>query len=188
MNNVLYINSCIRKESRTEKLAHMYIENLLKTGLYNVKEIKLKDLNLKPFNEEMLKERNEDVKKSNYDSDKYTYAKEFADADTIIISAPYWDCSFPSILKVYIEHICVNGITFEYTKEGIPIKKCKSDNLIYISTSGGNVPEDNSVKKYINEFGDMMGINNIKFYFAEGLDIYTNDVDNIINSTFKKMI
>ncbi len=30
----------------------------------------------------------------------FLYAKDFAESDIIVIAAPYWDLSFPSILKV----------------------------------------------------------------------------------------
>lgn len=47
----------------------------------------------------------------------FKYAHEFANADLIVIAAPFWDLSIPALLKVYIENIAVDGITFEYSLE-----------------------------------------------------------------------
>ena len=46
-----------------------------------------------------------------------SYAKQFAGADTIVIAAPFWDLSFPAILKTYIENIYVTGIVSRYSKK-----------------------------------------------------------------------
>ncbi len=54
-----------------------------------------------------------------FDDPYFRYARQFAGADEIVIAAPYWDLSFPSVLKVYLEHICITGITFQYTPEGM---------------------------------------------------------------------
>ena len=60
----------------------------------------------------------------------FRYAKQFAQAADIVVAAPYWDLSFPSILKVYLEQICVTGLTFQYTPEGIPEILCyRAENL-----------------------------------------------------------
>ena len=42
----------------------------------------------------------------------------FADADDIIIAAPYWDLGFPAQLKTYIENIYVTGIVSAYNDHG----------------------------------------------------------------------
>lgn len=80
----------------------------------------------------------------------FRYAKQFAYADTIIIAAPYWDLSFPSMLKVYIENIYVTGIVSKYGKDGVPIGLCKASELTYVTTAGGPYNPDFSYG-YIRE-------------------------------------
>ena len=36
----------------------------------------------------------------------------------IVIAAPYWDLSFPAVLKTYLEQINVLGVTFDYSDDG----------------------------------------------------------------------
>ena len=43
---------------------------------------------------------------------RFRYAHQFASADRIVIAAPFWDLSVPALLKIYIENISVQGITF----------------------------------------------------------------------------
>ena len=40
----------------------------------------------------------------------FDLAKQFAEADEVIIAAPFWDLSFPAALKQYFEQINVLGI------------------------------------------------------------------------------
>ena len=56
----------------------------------------------------------------------FSLAKEFAIADTIVIAAPYYDLSFPAMLKQYFEQINVLGVTFTYSDSGIPEGLCKA--------------------------------------------------------------
>src|ERR1700749_170523 len=43
---------------------------------------------------------------------------ELMDADVIVISAPLWNFSIPSVLKSWIDHIARAGKTFKYSETG----------------------------------------------------------------------
>ena len=110
----------------------------------------------------------------------YRYAREFAEADEILIGAPYWDCSFPAVLKIYLEQICVNGIAFRYGEDGRPVKMCACEKLIYITTAGGYLPFESSLERYIEELCGLLCIPEMRFIKADGLDIQGNDPDQIM--------
>jgi FMN-dependent NADH-azoreductase len=74
-----------------------------------------------------------------FSNELFDLAKQFAEAETIVVAAPYWDLMFPAILKVYFETITVNGLTFKYGANGIPQGLCKAKKLIYVTTSGGPI-------------------------------------------------
>ena len=38
-----------------------------------------------------------------FSHEMFRYAKAFAEADEILIAAPFWDLAFPAILRNYIE-------------------------------------------------------------------------------------
>lgn len=67
----------------------------------------------------------------------FDYAHQFADADDIIIAAPYWDLGFPAQLKTYIENIYVPGIVSAYNDHGQSCGLCRARSLTYITTAGG---------------------------------------------------
>ena len=108
---------------------------------------------------------------------------EFAEADEIIIAAPFWDLSFPAALKQYFEHINVLGITFSYTPEGIPLGLCKAKSLTYITTVGGDFAPDEYGAGYAKALAqNYYGIPDFRLIKATGLDIDGADVDAILNS------
>ena len=88
---------------------------------------------------------------------------------------------FPSILKVYLENITVCGITFCYSDKGIPKSLCKVKDLYYVTTAGGFIGENNFGFEYIKALAKgFFEIDNVRFFSAEGLDIYGADVDKIL--------
>lgn len=175
---ILFIDACVRTDSRTRKLAAALLDRL---GEY--KTLKLADEELPVLDEKTLEQRTEDCRNGNFDAPYYKYAKQFAEADEIVIAAPYWDLSFPAILKQYIENICVSGITFKYSEEGIPIGLCRAKCLHYVTTSGGPIFNKDFGFGYIQNLAQgMYGISDCRFYSAENLDIIGNDVDAIMEA------
>lgn len=183
---LLFVNACVRPDSRTLRLCRTYLKKLTEDSNISVQEVDLQQEALRPFDLDMLQKRDADIAQSNFSGDSYRYAKEFADADLILIGAPYWDNSFPSALKVYLEHICVNKITFGYGKNGIPQSLCRAEKLVYITTAGGYIGTRNSAETYLKDMCDMFGIREMEVYRAEGLDIFGNDVEAILKAAAER--
>lgn len=177
--NALFINACMRPESRTHQLCRAYIEKHWSGSETDVQEVIVKDQALKPYDQPMLEQRSAAVAARDYADPQYDHAKTFAQADVILVGAPYWDLSFPSMLKVYFEHICLNGVTFGYGPKG-QMGLCKAKKLVYITTSGGYIRKPNSLEAYLHELCAMFGIQNLKIHKAEGLDIHGNDPQAIL--------
>ena len=106
--NILFVNACVRKESRTLVLA----KDILSREDGTVTEVDLTKENLLPLNRESLELRDRLLKAGRRDDPMFRYARQFAEADEIVIAAPFWDLSFPSMLKIYMEQITVTGVTF----------------------------------------------------------------------------
>ena len=113
---VLYINACVRYDSRTAELASYLIDKIRKPFT----EIRLHEIDFPVVDEAFINRRNEMVWNKDFDDPLCFWAKQFAEADTIIIAAPFWDLSFPAALKQYFEQINVLGVTFVYNEEGFP--------------------------------------------------------------------
>ena len=185
MKNILYINACCRENSLTNELAQQLLGGL--KG--DIKTVDLFYLNISPLNMQTLAKRDGLLKEGKTDDESFILAKEFASADTIVIAAPYWDLMFPSVLKVYLENITVCGITFRYSDKGIPRSLCKAEDLYYITTSGGYIGNNNFGYEYIKAVAtNFFEIKNIRFFSAEGLDIYGADVERIMREAKEKCL
>lgn len=171
----LYINCCVRSDSRTDRLARAVLE---KTGSFT--ELDLPAEEIRPLSEEMLNRRTALLAAGRLDDPMFRYARQFAEADKIVIAAPFWDGSFPSVLKVYIENIYAVGIVSKYDSSGRPVGLCKADELIYVTTAGGPyIPEFSY--GYIKMLAEQcFGIPKTRLVKAEMLDIEGFDAEQIL--------
>lgn len=185
--NALFVNACIRENSRTKALCEAYIRKHWTNRDMDIKELKLYKEPLVPLDRERLLKREQDIAAGNFSSAEYRYAREFAGADEILIGAPYWDCSFPALLKIYLEQLCVNGITFRYGEDGRLVKLCKVRKLIVITTAGGYLPKPGSLELYWKELCVLLGIPELCFYKAEGLDIQGNNPQAILQCSTDRL-
>ena len=176
---ILFINACVRKASRTRRLA----EKLLLKLDRPYEEVRLDRLKLPPVNEEYLRLRDRLIAETDFKNSMFDLARQFAEAETIVIAAPYWDLSFPASLKQYLELVNVVGISFRYTEEGIPVGLCRADRLFYVTTAGGAfVPEEfgfGYVKALAQGF---YGIPDVRLIRAAGLDIDGADAEAIMRA------
>ena len=182
MDKILYINSCVREESRTNKLAKYLLDKL--NG--NIEEVNLNKENIRPLNSSLLKKRDKLREINDYNDDLFKYAKKIKDADIVVISSPYWDLSFSSLLKIYFENVNIGGITFGYDEKGNIKSLCHIKKLYYVTTAGGYIQSDEYGFGYVKSmFNTFYNVDDISYIKAEGLDIYGNNIDNIMN--FAKM-
>lgn len=175
MEKILFVNACVRENSRTLDIAKIVLEKL--NNAYT--EVNLQKTDLKPLNRESLDIREKLILQNDFSDTMFSLAKDFAVADTIVIVAPYWDLAFPALLKIYLEQITVSGITFRYAK-GVPQGLCRAKRLIYVTTAGGII-YDNFGFEYVKALAQKLyGIAEVLFFKAENLDIDGNDVNDIL--------
>ena len=181
---ILYINACVRKDSRTKRLA----EALLQKLQGDIEEIKPEEYPFPVVNESFLQLRDSLLEKKELEHPIFALARQFARADEIVIAAPYWDLSFPASLKQYFEQINVTGITFEYTPQGYPVSLCKAKQLYYIMTAGGMfVPQEYGFGYVKSLAENFYGIKDIKLFKAIGLDIIGADEETIMQNCLKEI-
>lgn len=171
----LFVNACTRgAASRTYQLAQAYL------GDTPYDEVKLTELNLTPYSQAMVEKRLQFQLAGDFSDSLFDLAKQFADADEIVVAAPYWDLSFPAMLKVHVEHITVNGIVFHYTEEGIPEGLCGAKRLIYVMTAGGPGSSYNYGYDYFKGLAQMFGIHDTYCVSADMLDVVGMDAHKIL--------
>ena len=176
---ILYINACVREDSRTDRIARALLNKL--GGDYQ--ELFLPELDIRPLDEVALNRRTLLIESRRYDDPLFDPAKQFARADTIVIAAPFWDLSFPAILKTYLENIYVIGVVSEYGADGLPHGLCRAEKLYYVTTAGGPYLPDYSYA-YIRALATgCFGIKSTELIKAEMLDVEGFDADEIVRST-----
>ena len=181
---ILLINACVRKKSRTIKLARSVAKKL--GG--NVTEVFLEKERIKPLYGLPLVDRDILLEAGEIWDDTFNYARQFAEADVIIFAAPFWDLSFPAILKIYIETVNIVGIAFEYLENGGIKGLLKAKKIYYVTTSGGNIPDATFGYGYVKGLANMFwGVQDTELVKAEGLDIEGADVKAILQQTVEQI-
>lgn len=198
---VLFVNACVRGDkSRTLELCREYLAGLRARG-ETVREVNLEQIGLAPLNAQKVAFRSQLARVGLFDDDIFDFSHQFAEADSIVIGAPYWDLTFPSALKVYIEHVSVDGITFAFTPDAHYDGKCTARNITYISTSGSlltcaNVNDAPAVQPvagqhlgydYICAIARMFGIPEVRYVGAEGLDAQGVNVNDAMEHARKRI-
>ena len=174
---ILFVNACVRETSRTRRLAAALLEKL--EG--DVTELKLEEVPFPSADEAFLKKRDLLIRQEAFDDPMFALARQFAAAETVVIAAPYWDLSFPAMLKQYVEQINVTGITFRYTPMGYPESLCHAKQLYYVTTAGGYFLPEEFGFGYIKALAEnFYGIHDVRLIQAAGLDIDGADPEVIL--------
>lgn len=112
---------------------------------------------------------NEQQKKSAY-SDQLI--AELQQSDAVVIGAPMYNFSVPSVLKAWFDHIARAGVTFSYTPDGP--KGLLENKIAYVITTRGGLhkdkPSDTQVP-FIRTILGFIGIDDVRFIYAEGLNM-----------------
>ena len=183
MDKILFINACVRPNSRTLELANHVLRRL--SG--SIEEVKLYEKQLRPLTLEEMRIRDTSAKTKDFSNEIFDLPKRFAESDVIVIASPYWDLSFPAVVKNYFEKITVNGLTFAYGENGIPHGLCKAKKLVYVTTSGGPIVY-NFGYAYVEALAKCFyGIPKVQCVKAEGLDVYGADVENILRNAKREI-
>ncbi len=184
---LLCIDACPRDKafSRTLRLLEAFREAYRALHPNNeIQTLRLADEGLSPFFHEDVLHREALVDEGRLDDPMFRWARDFQAADHIAVAAPYWDLSFPSVLKLYIENIFIRSLTFRYTAEGEPVGLCRGQRLVYLTTAGSPIGAEDWGYGYIRAVAKMLGVKECSRVSAEGLDIAGWDAQGILEKAF----
>jgi len=181
---VLFVNACVREESRTLTLAKRVLSHL--DG--QVTEFNLEQARLLNLTRETLAKRDALLAAGDRRDPMLAPALAFAAADEIVLAAPYWDLSFPASVKTWIEHINCVGLSFAYGPDDMPYGLCKAKRLFYVMTAGGPILPPNEGFAYLETLcKTFYGIPECKLFSAECLDIRGADAAAILQKANKEI-
>ena len=180
MTTLLYVDCCIRREqSRTRKLAESFLGNLSKG--WQVEKVVLMDEPLLPLMEGGFAQRDELLQRGDFTHRRFDYAWQFQRADAILIAAPFYDLSIPALLKVYIENVSVDGITFLCDADGLR-GNCRARSMTFLTSRGGfyeNSPDEMG-SRYMEALCGFFGTGTYRCVAADGVDMDPAQTPGII--------
>ena len=184
---VLFVNACIRKEqSRTLALCRAYLEDLTRRHPEAVvEEVDVENLGIAPLNAQSVALRDSLIAAKDWEHPMLSHARQFAQADRIVVGAPYWDLGFPAALKVYVENVYVTGVTTRFTDQGQE-GLCHADKCVYITSAGG-FPQKNMGAEYLRAIVGHFGVDGFEYLSADGLDMDDQDPDALMEEALAKV-
>ena len=187
MKKVLFVNSCARANSRTLFISK-YLLNRFNSDEYEIETLNLESEGLLPLGKRTLQIREKYVEDHDFSSLMFEYAKQFVNADYIVIAAPYWDLSFPASLKNYIEQITVPHLTFHYISFCKPEGLCKCKKLFYVTSASGPILDDTFGFGYIESLcHTFFGIDDVILVKADSMDYPEKRMEEALNQIKKEI-
>lgn len=169
MEKLLFIDACIRREnSRTLAVAKPLLDALSRR--YEIRRLDLTGVDLEPVTAELYARRGTEGL-SQWDLEA---GRLVAEADRIVVAAPFWDMSFPSVLKVFFEHISAPELTFINLPDGNTQGICRAEKLLYITTRGMEIPTGDprdQGSSYLKALGWLWNIPQVLTVAAWGMDV-----------------
>lgn len=169
-------SSFMGAQSQTNALIDSFIAERKAKGLNDqVRERDLVELNLPVLDSELfhalrgaspLSERAQAVVRL---SDELI--DELKESDLVVIAAPMYNHNVPTHLKNWFDLVARAGVTFKYT-ESYPMGLVNGVSAVVISTRGGEHvgQETDAVTPYLKSVLGLIGIGDVRFIYAEGLD------------------
>ena len=182
MNNILFIKSSLNGEQgNSTKLAQELVTNLVSSAEVKDVERDLAEQSLEHLSQTEMaawmtpaNERNDEQITLANISD--TLIEELKTSDTLIIAMPMYNFGIPSTFKVWIDRVARAGVTFNYTENG-PVGLLKDKKLVIVAARGGvyaGTAKD-SQTQYLTDFFNFIGIEDIRFIYAEGLNMPSSE-------------
>jgi len=186
MSKLLYIHANVKPigESRTLRISESFIEAYKASH----PEDEVIDLDLYKENIGFLDATFVEMHGGNSELTRkdplLKYAYQFLDSDKIVIAAPFWNLSFPAIIKAYLDYIMVSGITFKYTSQG-PVGQCQGKKAVHIVTRGGAYTEGPTAAfelgdRYIKTIFGFLGFSEYSTIAVENMDRSSTDVEAVL--------
>lgn len=183
MKKVLFVNGCIRGgQSRTLRLAQRLVSRIPDA---EIEVLLLPALHLTPYDSKDIAERDALSAAGAFSAPFFALANQFKTADAVVLACPFWDMSVPSMVRNYLERLCVTGLTFHYGSDNYPVGDCRLTRFVYVTTRGGIVDNRDPVladhaSAYLLSLCKLLSAGRFDTLAAEGLDIVGNDAEALL--------
>jgi len=113
---------------------------------------------------------------------------ELKQADVVVIGLPMYNFGIPSQLKAYFDHVARAGVTFRYTEKGAVGMLAGKEVVVFAARGGvyAGTPGDTQTP-YVRDFLGFLGMDNVRFVYAEGLAISPTAKDEALARAFAEI-
>lgn len=199
------VNSKPEHLSSSKRVARTFINKFVeKNQDFIVEEVDLYKDHIPRLKYEYFKDRNaivsgeDEVQLSEEDKNELRRIRElceqFISADMYVIAAPMWSLSFPAPLKEYIDCIVQNEKTIKIipNKKPKPLLDDRYRSLVYIQSSGGNIPwildpVMDRGENYISSIMKTIGIENVVELKVDGTGTTEEEKEDSIKKAKNKI-
>jgi FMN-dependent NADH-azoreductase len=99
-------------------------------------------------------------------------SEQFVAADKFVFVTPFWNFSFPPVMKAYMDSVAVAGKTFKYTEQG-PVGLLTDKKALHIQARGGIYSEGPAAEmemghRYLSIMMQFFGVPSFEGLFIEG--------------------
>lgn len=104
-------------------------------------------------------------------------AKQFLDADLVVISSPLWNFGVPYALKYYIDALVQPGLLFHYTEQGPAGLVPPGKKMVVITSRGGDYSVGSPFhafdfqEPYLRAIFGFVGVTDVQFVHAQPVDM-----------------
>mgnify|MGYP001241976447 FL=1 len=172
MKKLIVIDSCMRAESRTKQILDAAVAELSKR--YEVEIIDVNSVGLPPLDKITYVDQREN---GNIPPLAVELARKVATCDRLVVAAPFWDMSFPAILKSFFENISLYDITF--MDDGTACRGlCKCEKVLFITTRGMDIKTGDPLEQgssYLAALSFLWGLGEVITVAATNMDYLSPD-------------
>jgi FMN-dependent NADH-azoreductase len=182
MNNILFIKSSLNGEQgNSTKLATELVTKLSADPTVNVVERDLAKDSLTHLTQPEMaawatpeNERNQRQRELANISDGLI--EELKASNIIVLGMPMYNFGVPSTFKAWVDRVARAGVTFRYTENG-PVGLLENKQVVVVAARGGRYvgTEKDSQTQYLKDYFAFLGIDDIRFIYAEGLNMPGGD-------------
>lgn len=196
MNKLLQINSSLfTTEGQSTQLADLFVADYIKKNPET--EVQALDLSFNPLPHldgerftafiTPADERSDSQKAIVAESDKLI--ADLREASVVVFALPMYNFGIPSVLKSYIDHIARAGETFKYTETG-PVGLLDNKPVYVFAARGGSYlgTDKDTQTGYMKTFLAFLGLTNVQFVYAEGLNLGEESREESLVSARKKIL
>lgn len=117
--------------------------------------------------------------------------EQFIHADKYVFVTPFWNFSYPPVMKAYLDSVSVAGKSFKYTTDGVPVGLLINKKALHIQARGGFYSEGIMAdlelgNKHLKTMMNFFGVPSFEEIIVEGHNKEIDQAQEIKEAAIKR--